>query len=145
MKLQKPVVLIYHSSADQIRNIRGICVPMGVRVLAVLPEQETLPLGFLAGTGNLPLTLTPEMPEPGTPGAKETPAATPEEREPMLVLCGLSNEMLDHFLVRARKMPSPVSLKAVLTETNALWSGKKLQQELRREREAFRGRSQAAT
>ena len=56
----------------------------------------------------------------------------------MLVLCGLSPELFDRFLneYHARGI-APVELKAVLTRYNALWTPKKLQTELIKERRSI--------
>ncbi len=155
MRLRRSIVLIYRAESAQIQTIRRICLPMGIQILQVLPEQERLPLGFLAGLEGMPLTLTPE--EASSPEVREPEdvAADPPERtepedipadaakltEPMVVFGGFTNEMLDHFLAKSRKMQLGIRLKAMLTPTNARWNGRQLQQELKREREAFRKRT----
>ena len=58
--------------------------------------------------------------------------------ETMLVFCGIGEALLNQVLevIRVAKLP-PISLKAVLTETNKDWTTKQLYEELCREREEF--------
>ena len=64
--------------------------------------------------------------------------------DPMLVFCGLSQGKLDQLLTAMGRSGLPrITLKAMLTPTNAGWTSQQLWTELRREHaamEAQRGR-----
>ena len=72
----------------------------------------------------------------GPAGPLSAPAA-PAFSEEMLVMAGLSDESLEVFLAKLRQYHAGVSLKAVLTQQNAVWNAGQLQGELKRERAEF--------
>lgn len=119
----QPMLLCYHLEGEKLSKIRFVCMMLKIRFRAVAPQEEDWPVGRLAGM---------EIKE-AAPLAEAAPW-----RDEMLVLCGFDDGLLNRFLnsLRGGKIP-PVSLKAVLTPTNAAWSGGALCRELKREREAI--------
>ena len=69
-------------------------------------------------------------------GVLEPAGALPLTEE-MLVLAGLRPGQLDALLAALRQAKASVDLKAVLTEHNGQWSGRYLQSQLKKEREAM--------
>ncbi len=124
MKSNMGKVLIFHMEPQNAEKISAALLPLKVRVQTITPEQESLPLGTLAG-------LAEEIPIPQTADALLT--------ESMMVLCFLSSKELDRVLLALKEPSLPkISLKAVLTEYNKFLSPAALLLELSKEREAFR-------
>ena len=115
-----PMVLCYNIRPEKLGRLRVLALRLGIGVRVVEPEKFGLPVGALAGVLNAPETV--------------------EEAEPfsdeMLVMAHFRPGMLDEFLngFRQSRIP-PVKLKAMLTETNAGWSGARLHREIRAEHE----------
>ena len=115
-----PMVLCYNLQPEKLSRLRVLALRLGIGVRVVEPEKFGLPVGTLAGVMNVPGTV--------------------EEAEPfsdeMLVMAHFHPGMLDAFLsgFRQSRIPS-VKLKAMLTETNAAWSGARLHREIRAEHE----------
>lgn len=119
-----PTILAYNLSPERAGRIRTLCAVQKLRLRLVEPEEFGLPVGAVAGV------------LPAAEGAPVEPFS-----EEMLVLCQLSEEALQRFLVSFRKSGiAPVSLKAVLTPTNALWNARALRDELKKEHAAMTGR-----
>ena len=141
MQIKKAVILAYHIDEDKLAKIKMVALPLGIRLYPVPEEEEKLPLGLLAGAADW----EPDGMAADGPGlfAESLEDTRPEAMadgditEPMMILAGVGNALLDEVLVRMRKRKISVGLKAVLTETNASWSGRQVHQELKREREAF--------
>ena len=115
-----PMVLCYNLQPEKLGRLRVLALRLGIGVRVVEPDKFGLPVGALAG-----VTKTPETVEPAEPFADE-----------MLVMAHFRPGMLDAFLngFRQSRIP-PVKLKAMLTETNAAWSGARLHREIRAEHE----------
>ena len=118
-------VLLYNLSKEKLTRLRFLLFKLGLEGRVVAPEEYGLPVGALAGLDGL----SP------VPEASEAPQE--DFSEEMLVMCGLSSAQFSGFLNALRQNRCGVSLKAMLTETNALWSSVELHRELRREHEAL--------
>lgn len=120
------LVLFYHLDGERGAGIRALCVGQKIRVRTVAHAEYSEPIAALAGLS--PLT-----------GSRFSGDAFSDE---MLVFCGFSDEQLDRFLKAFRRagLP-PVTLKAVMTPTNASWNSLQLHSELAREHAAISGRS----
>lgn len=116
-------VLAYGYADKEWKTLKAVCAGLDVRPRRVTEEEQTRPIGSFFG-----LTPRAKAPEPGgtVPG-------------PMLVLEGFSDRRLEAFLAALRTARAGASLKAVLTEHNAAWSGPALYAELTRERAAMGG------
>ncbi len=112
-------VLAYGFDGAGVKKLRGICGKLGLRLRRVLPEETGQPVGAFAGHGKFA-----EAPEPA--------AQVPGE---MLVLCGVTDRQLDALLASLHTARvGQDALKAVLTGTNAQWTGRRLYDELQKER-----------
>lgn len=112
-----PTVLLYAFSESRFAAVSALCREQEVSPRRVAPADDTVPIGALLG-----------FPVP----AAEKDGAVLDE---MAVLCGFTPDKLDAFLAAfpARGV-APIALKAVLTPTNASWTGGALYTELLRER-----------
>ena len=119
-------LLIIHMDAGKSEKIRRIAGDMKITCVMVGEDEEHVPLGLLAGADNWRNPLLMQNMKEDVPITEE-----------MLVICGLSDRRLDQLLSRMKIMQVRVSLKAVLTEQNALWSPSQLCGELKGERDAF--------
>ena len=118
-------VLLYNLSKEKLSKIRFLLFKLGLEGRVVSPEEFHLPVGALAGAEGL------------SPAPEASEAPQEDFSEEMLVMCGLSSAQFSGFLNALRQNRCGVSLKAVLTETNARWSSVELHRELRREHEAL--------
>ena len=121
----QPTVLLYGMHEPRrLAAIRAYLRTAGIRALEVPDTDWEQSLGALLER----------------PGFARSPAALPgpEPREEMLVMFAFRGRMLGELLqfFRDRGL-RPVSLKAMVTDTNVCWSGTRLQQELRLERAAI--------
>ena len=124
MKSNLGRVLLFRVGPKDAEAISKALLPFKVRVQTISPQQESLPLGTLAG-------LAEDIPVPES--------ANGELTESMMVLCFFSSKELDQILLALRDPSLPkISLKAVLTEHNKFFSPFTLLTELSKEREAFR-------
>ena len=113
-------ILLYNCSGPEFSKLRQIFAMLRLRMRVVAPDRYHVTLEELAeGKGE----------------ASEQENAIPET---MLVFCGLGDALLQQVLevIRMAKLP-PISMKAVLTETNRTWDSLQLYQELCRERESI--------
>lgn len=113
-------ILLYNCSGPEFSKLRQIFAMLRLRMRVVAPDRYHVTLEELAeGKGE----------------ASEQENAIPET---MLVFCGLGDALLQQVLevIRVAKLP-PISMKAVLTETNRTWDSLQLYQELCRERESI--------
>lgn len=116
-------VLLYNlgDDTDRGRAVRQLCALQKLRIRGVLPAEQGKTLAALLAGDPAP------VPAPDAPFS-----------EPMLVMAYLTPAQQNRLLRGLRSLP-PIPLKAILTPTNAAWSGTALQQELRREHEAMLG------
>jgi len=121
--MENPTVLAYGFTGPAAKKLRGVCEKLGLRLRRVLPEESARPVGSFVGKGKIP-------------DVTEEPSPVGE----MLVLCGVSERQLEVFLSSLRTIRvGQDALKAVLTDTNARWSGAELYAELRKERAEIDG------
>lgn len=115
-----PTVLCYALSGARFAAVAALCQTQGCTPRQVASQDYGRPIGALLG-----------FPLPSSAGGG---GAVLDE---MLVLCGFTPDRLDDFLAAfpAQNVPT-VALKAVLTPTNAAWTGAALYAELLRERQA---------
>lgn len=120
--MKPPVLLCFNLQGEKANRIRLLAMRFLIRVRPVSQEEFGQSLAALCGL---------EPPE------NPAPAALPFSEE-MLVLAHFSSEQISAFLggFRQAKIP-PVSLKAVLTETNASWNPVTLFSQLCEERDAL--------
>lgn len=118
----KETILLYNLADAKTRNmIKAISVQLGIRIKTIEPSQYQIPLGLLAF------------------GSKEDQKEYLVEEnngfdDPMLVFAGFTNRRLDQFLRLMAKNKIPkISLKAILTEHNAVWNSEALHEELQKE------------
>lgn len=118
----KQLILSYNLPAKLLAKLRMAAMKLGVRVRPVEKREYLQSLGSF--TGAL--------------GTFESVYDGENFPEPMLVLCGFSQPMVNTFLtlLKASRLP-PVPLKAVLTETNQGWNSLELHDELKQEHEAM--------
>ncbi len=115
-------VLAYGFEARELKPVKAVCARLGIRLRRVGPEEYARPVGALFGL----------MPRSVTGEAGDVLGR-------MLVLGHLTARQLDAFLSALGTARAPDSLKAVLTEQNASWSGPALYRELVKERSAAEG------
>lgn len=117
--METATVLLYGFDDPAAKRIRQLCGKLGLRLRRVLPEEYTQPVGAFAGSGRF----------------SETPAPADGPLGEMLVFCHVTERQLEGFLSGLRTARvGQNALKAVLTETNARWTGARLYGELRKER-----------
>ena len=117
--METPTVLAYGFDGPAAKKLRGVCGKLGLRLRKILPEEHAQPVGAFAGRGKFSDT-------------PETAGAVPGE---MLVLCHVSERQLEGFLSGLRTARvGTAAVKAVLTDTNARWTGAQLYAELVKER-----------
>ena len=117
----EPVVLAFHIPGGVQPRLRQLCAEKNITLRLIGREQYGVALGSLVA------------------GSAVTGGNGEEFTEPMLVMAlfpkGMMSDFLDSF--PGRLIPS-ISLKAVLTPTNAAWTAERLYRELGTERESFR-------
>ena len=120
------VVLLYDiMSSEETNRISAACKTMDATLRIVRPYEYKVPIGFLSyGTED---QIQDYLVDSESVSAFE---------RPMLVLAGFTNERLHSFLTAMRNQgASPIALKAVLTEYNAVWDSISLYEELKKEDE----------
>ena len=121
MKMAK--ALLYNlSGKDKLTKIRFLLFKLGLEGREVSPDEFGLPIGKLAGLEGF---------------ESDAPEAGEDFTEEMLVMCGLSSPQFNALLAGLRQNRTTVALKAVLTETNAAWSSRRLHRELAAEHAAM--------
>ena len=118
-------VLMYNCDGEQWAKLRQIFLMLRVRIRPVEADQYGLTLEDLLGR------------------SEEKAPVEEEFSDPMLVLCNLPHEKLDHLLTAMGRAGLPrIALKAMLTPTNRTWTSQQLWTELRREHEAMQAQRQ---
>lgn len=121
---QTGTVYFYNLDSGKGRQIKMLCIKLGLQIRAVSPSQYLEPIGALTG-----------MPGYTVSGERYSGEGFSEE---MLLMKGFPGGMLDRFLQGFRTMKiQPVALKAVLTEGNMGWNSLELHDELVKEHEAM--------
>ena len=120
----EPTVLIYGVEGASAKRLRELIAKKGVRARAVRAEEYAESVGAMCRV------------------LKKTGAApTGAEMSPMLVFCGCAPRQLDMLLAEIKTAClCPDALRAVMTGTNAVWSGERLCAELERERAGMEGK-----
>lgn len=114
-----PSALLYALSDVRWDAVSALCRAKGVTPRRLGPENYATPIGALLGF--------PAAHGEGGPILDE-----------MMVLCGFTAQELDGFLdAFSPQGVAPIALKAVLTPSNATWSGSALYRELLRERQGL--------
>lgn len=133
----KETILLYNLTDAKTRNlIKGISVQLGIRIKTIEPSQYQIPLGLLAFGSK----------EDQRDYLIEESEANIGFEEPMLVFAGFTNRRLDQYLKLMAKNKVPrISLKAILTEHNAVWDSKALHDELVKEDAYMKSQNQANT
>ena len=136
----KEVILLYNIRDEKSRGfLSSICDAHQIELKHVSPEESSVPLGFLAyGTDE---QKAPYMADDRSGQDIDHPDQTQKERfpgEPMIIFAGFTNPRLTMMLdlLKVNKLASP-SLKAVLTEFNAVWDSMTLYEQLTEERARF--------
>ncbi len=113
-------VLAYNFSEDRIAALKLACMMVRVQLAVVSRTDLLQPIGALAGI-------------PGAERVTDSYAGEEAKKE-MLIFCGFNRPDLDRFLSAIKKGKlKEVALKAMLTPTNATWTGLALQEELSKE------------
>lgn len=115
-------VLLFQVPAKMEKQLTQRLKPHGISVRAVSREAYTTPIGVLLGLRKAERVLPPL----GFAFA-----------EPMLLMHGLSDSMVDTVLAELRAAGIRIDLKAITTPTNLTWNAMQIYAELRKEREAF--------
>ena len=104
--------------------LQSVCIALDITYVPVEASDFKTPLGLLAGLSGLKLQACPEMLPPQQ-----------DITEEMIVMYGMDEDLLNRFLAQCRKNGCSISLKAVLTKTNAYWNAGMLQYVLMQERQ----------
>ena len=118
MRTPKAAVLAYGYDGREMNILKTVCAKLDIRPRRVDAAEHGRPVGAFFG-------LVP--PECGAGPAGPIPGR-------MLVLAGFAPRQMDAFLSALRTARAGDSLKAVLTEHNASWTGPALYAELSQER-----------
>lgn len=123
------MILAYNFTPERLAALKLLCMMLRVQLKPVERTQLLQPVGSLAGVPDVA-----PVPEEYT-GAEAT-------RE-LLLMCGFQRSDLDRLLAGIRKSKlQSVKLKAMLTPTNAQWSGLELLRELEQEHEYMTGKNE---
>lgn len=115
-------VLLFQVSPSIEKQLMQRLRPHGISVRAVSQEAYTTPIGVLLGLRKAQRVLPPL-------GFAFV--------EPMLLMHGLSDSMVDTVLAELRAANIRIDLKAITTPTNLAWNAMQIYAELRKERESF--------
>ena len=116
-------VFLYNIGGEKLRKIRTALIRLGLSGRTVSYSEYGHPIGFLAGIEGF---------EPS--GEYSGEDFTGE----MLLMSGLSSRQFSALLDALRASRCTVTLKAVVTESNALWSSSELYRALRTEHDTMR-------
>lgn len=131
MAANRETVLYYTPEKNEkVRKIKSVLVRLGIRIKNIAPEQIHERVGTLVGLEGVgPAQAAEETEDTGA----QTEACTMRIPEEMLVMYNFSETRLDRLLRELRKSGASVSLKAVVTETNCMWTFYELYREIHRE------------
>ena len=115
-------VLLYNIGKEKMAKLSVVLLRSGIRWRAVSPAEYALPIGLLVGGG----TASAESESTDSPFTDE-----------LIVMHDFTRTQLNAFLDALRRSRITIPLKAIVTETNALWSSFQLHKELCAEREAI--------
>ena len=119
-------ILTCNLDMKQEAAVRALCGGLAVQSRPVSKEEQGERVGTLAGI---------------LPPSDSTGFTVPFF-EPMLVLCGFSEWQMNAFLEGLRHAGVSIPLKAVMTPANSGWPLARLYQELEREHQAVRKRTE---
>ena len=117
------VVLLYNIGGEKLRKIRTALLRLGLSGRTVSSEEYGHPIGFLAGLEGF--------------GPSEDCGVEDFTGE-MMLMSGLSSRQFSTLLDTLRASRCTVTLKAVVTESNALWSSFELYRALKTEHDTMR-------
>lgn len=116
--------VLYYTPEQSIKvtKLKGVLVRMGIRIKNIQPEQVTQQVGYLAGLEGYEAQTTDRE--------KELPVI----EEEVFVMHRFTSSRIDELLQNLRKAGVPkIELKAVVTESNCLWTFYQLYEELKEE------------
>ena len=129
--MESPVLLIYHMQQPRQAALEAVCAAMKIRPVIVSDGDGRVPVGLLTRSEN-PIRVIREAERRGT-----LEGVIDEE---MIIMAGFDDALLTSFLSTLREQGLVIALKAIETDENRYWNGEMLQDELKKERESFRGR-----
>ena len=112
------------------RKLSVLLLKSGIRWKAVAPEEYALPIGEIAK---------------GSTAYTENALLQPAFTDELLLMNEFTQSQLNAFLDALRRSRISISLKAVVTETNARWTSEELYRELCAERNALQTGTKAHT
>lgn len=115
-------VVLFHVPPKTEKQVAQLLWPYDISVRTVSREQYTTPLGVLLGLRK---------------AGRMLPSLGFEFAEPMLLMHGLPDDMVDAVLAQLKAAKISIDLKAITTPTNLEWNAMQMYAELRREREKF--------
>ncbi|MCI2098155.1 MAG: DUF3783 domain-containing protein [Succiniclasticum sp.] len=146
----KKMILAFNFRPERLQSLRRLCMMLKVNCREVAAEEQNAAIGYLAEVKDAArLAVNPpenaeetlaEALEAAAVQAGEDPEAVKKAamqlllesaQKEMTVLCGFDMHLLNRFLAAVKKSDlREIELKAMLTPTNSLWSGRHLLQEL---------------
>lgn len=121
-------IFVYMTDREKKEKILSLCGELNLGLDEISYAQINTPLVELVGLPRLPEEMRGKAAAPALYNMPE-----------LLVFCGMPEDEVDVFLKRYRETGiAPVSLKAVTTPYNLLWTPYELVKELEKEREALR-------
>ena len=120
-------IFVYMTDREKKEKILSLCGELNLGLDEISYAQINTPLVELVGLPRLPEEMRGKAAAPALYNMPE-----------LLVFCGMPEDEVDVFLKRYREIGiAPVSLKAVTTPYNLLWTPYELVKELEKEREHF--------
>lgn len=121
-------ILAYMTDREKKEKILSLCGKLNLGLDEISYARINTPLVELMGLPKVPEEMREKAAAPAFYNMPE-----------LLVFCGMPEDEVDVFLKRYREAGiAPVSLKAVTTPYNLLWTPYELVKELEKEREALR-------
>ena len=131
MYIKSPIVLVYHCTQEQLQKLTRACALCRLEWKTLPDEEAGMPLGMAADAKEW---INPLL--AATHGIQNYGPLT----EPLLVMAGFDEKLLDRFLAAMRSEQLSISMKAVLTENNANWNALQLAGHIDQERRAIQSR-----
>ncbi len=116
----KPQIIFLNVSDEKIKKLKPVLGLMGIRITVIDSSRLNDTVGHIA---------YPDMFENDSADGK-----TQEFNDEFMLICGMDGKMLDTVLNFMRGAKQSIALKAMLTETNSLWSLSRLISEISAER-----------